>query len=186
MRLFVALDLPDDIRTQISAMQYGIPGAHWSLPENAHITLCFIGDRSEADMVDIGMALSRISAPAFDLQLEGLGVFGNHKRPRILWAAVKTNPALDHLQQKIVMALNKCAIPPEERRFKPHVTLARIHNAPYERVRSYLSDYGLFKSRTVSASDFTLFSSCLGHGGPHYEEEFIFDLETQLTPQDDL
>lgn len=177
MRLFVAIDLPEDFKQQLALLQFGIPDARWSKAEVAHITLNFLGDVNQADIMDIGLALGRIKAPAFDVQLEGVGVFGNAKRPRILWAGIRPTPELLFLQQKTAAALSRCGVKLEERRFKPHVTLARIHNAPYQRIRHYLTDHALFKSRPTLATCFTLFSSQLGHGGPHYEEEFTFDLE---------
>jgi 2'-5' RNA ligase len=182
MRLFVAIDLPEDFKQQIAVLQSGIPDAHWAKPDNAHITLNFLGEVNQADIMDVGLALGRIQAPNFEISLDSVGVFGNAKRPRILWAGVRATADLQFLQQKTTAALNRFGFKLEDRRFRPHVTLARVHNSPYERVRSYLTDHALFKSRTVMADCFTLFSSRLGHGGPHYEEEFIFDLEP--TPED--
>lgn len=181
MRLFVAIDLPEDFKQQIAALQSGIPDAHWSKPENAHITLSFLGEIAEADMVDIGVALGKITAPAFMLGLKGVGVFGNAKKPRILWAGVTANDELVHLQQKVAQVLTRAGVKLEDRRFRPHVTLARTHNSPYERVRDYLSQHALFKTRECMVEHFTLFSSQLGQGGPHYEKEFLFDLEPLYT-----
>ncbi len=177
MRLFVAIDLPEDFKQQIAVLQSGIPDAHWAKPNNAHITLNFLGEISQADMMDIGLVLGKIKSPNFELSLDSVGVFGNAKRPRILWAGVRASEELKFLQQKTTAALNRFGLKLEERRFRPHVTLARVHNSPYERIRAYLTDHALFKSRNITADCFTLFSSQLGHGGPHYEEEFIFDLE---------
>ena len=176
MRLFVAIDIPEELKQRIGALQGGLPDAHWSRPDLAHITLSFLGEVSEADMLDLGVALGKIISPNFTLKLEGVGVFGNTKRPRILWAGVEQSPALFHLQQKVTNVALKQGLQLEDRRFKPHITLARIHNTPYEKVRQYLSDHALFKSNPFAVDYFTLYSSQLGHGGPHYEEEFAFDL----------
>ncbi|MBE7636441.1 RNA 2',3'-cyclic phosphodiesterase [Sneathiella sp. P13V-1] len=181
MRLFVALDLPDDIKQQLGALQFGLQDAYWSKPENAHITLCFLGDLPEAEMIDLGVALGKINCPAFEVKIEGVGVFGNAKRPRILWAGVKQTPEITHLQQKIATIASRHGIKLEDRKFKPHITLGRVHNSPYDSVRGFLMDHGLFKTRPILMEYFTLFSSQLGHGGPHYEEEFIFDLEPLST-----
>ena len=177
MRLFVAIDLPKDFKQQIAMLHFGIPGAHWANPENAHVTLNFLGDIRQADVTDIALALGKIKAPAFEINMESVGVFGNAKRPRIVWAGIQAAPELLFLQQKTATALARCGVKLEERRFKPHVTLARVHSAPYERIRDYLTDHALFKSEPMLVDYFTLFSSRLGHGGPHYEEEFIYDLE---------
>ena len=176
MRLFVAIDLPEEFKQQIARIQSGIPDANWSRAEVAHITLNFLGEINQTDMMDIGLALGRISVPKFSIQLDSVDVFGNTKRPRILWAGINSTPELTLLQQKTTTALSRLGIKLEDRRFKPHVTLARIHRSPYERVRHYLTDHALLKSDQHEVSEFTLFSSQLGHGGPHYEEEFTFDL----------
>lgn len=176
MRLFVAIDLPEEFREQIARIQSGIPDAIWTKSNVSHITLNFLGEVNQADMIDIGLALGNISVPKFSIQLDSVYVFGNAKRPRILWAGIKSTPELILLQQKTTTAISRCGIKLEDRRFKPHVTLARIHRSPYERVRNYLTDHALLKSNPYEVSEFTLFSSQLGRGGPHYEEEFTFDL----------
>jgi len=179
MRLFVAVDLPEDIKQQIGSLHCGVPNARWTTPENAHVTLVFLGDIDAFDMTDIGLSLGRVQASSFELQIEGVGVFGNSKKPRLLWAGISTNPALHHLQHKITQALSSSGIKLEERRFKPHITLARVQKSSYARVRDYLSEYSLFKTRSFNVDHFSLYSSVLGQSGPHYTEEIIFDLEPQ-------
>jgi RNA 2',3'-cyclic 3'-phosphodiesterase len=181
MRLFVAIDLPQKFRQQIARIQSGIPDAIWSKSEVAHITLNFLGEVNQSDMIDIGLALGNISVPKFSIQLDSVDIFGNSKRPRILWAGINSTPELALLQQKTTTAISRCGVKLEDRRFKPHVTLARIHRSPYERVRNYLTDHALLKSPPHEVSEFTLFSSQLGRGGPHYEEEFTFDLTSSTT-----
>ncbi|WP_169566086.1 RNA 2',3'-cyclic phosphodiesterase [Sneathiella limimaris] len=177
MRLFVAIDLPEDFKQQIAALQSGIPDARWIPSQNAHVTLSFLGEINEADMVDIGLALSKIKAPSFLLELSGVGVFGNDKRPRILWIGVNGSPELLSLQSKVANTLTRCGVKLEDRRFRPHVTLARVYGSPYEKVRNHLSQHALFKTRCHLVEEFTLFSSHMGHGGSHYEKEISFDLE---------
>ncbi|MFT6557816.1 RNA 2',3'-cyclic phosphodiesterase [Sneathiella sp.] len=176
MRLFVALSLPEDVKRRIETLRGGIPDARWISSENAHLTLSFIGEIPEAEILDIGMALSRISHAAFDVTIENVGVFGNSRRPRILWAGIKSSPDLMSLQQKVVKNLALAGFKLEDRRFKPHITLARIHMSPYEKVRQYLSDNALFRIPPVQVDHFTLFSSHLAHTGAIYTEEMYFDL----------
>ncbi len=176
MRLFVALSLPDDIVKQVEALRGGIPDARWTPDGNAHLTLAFLGDVPEVELGDLSLALSRIQQERFDLQLETTGVFGNAKRPRLLWAGITPNEPLIRLQHKVVTTLSNAGYKLEERRFKPHVTLARVHMSPYEKIRQYLSDNALFKTRSFEIESFTLFSSHLAHTGAIYTEETIFDL----------
>jgi len=183
MRLFVALQLPEEIRQEISTLRGGIPDARWISDENAHITLAFIGDTPNADILDIGLALSRIKHPEFELHLDSVGVFGNSKRPRALWTGISLSDPLLLLQQKVAKTLNDIGIKLEDRKFKPHVTLARVHMSPYEKVRQYLSDNALFRTKSITIENFTLFSSHLAHSGAIYTEEMVLDLEAnELEP----
>ena len=176
MRLFVAVDLPDTIKKQLEALRHGIPDAKWVPEGNAHLTLAFLGEISDADLGDIGLALGRISHTSFDLKIRSVDVFGNARRPRVLWAGIQSNSDLEALQQKVCNALGQAGFSLEERRFRPHITLARIHMSPYERVRSFLTDHSLFCLPEFEISSFTLFSSHLAHSGAIYTEEFSFDL----------
>ncbi|VAW02968.1 2'-5' RNA ligase, partial [hydrothermal vent metagenome] len=99
-RLFVALSIPDAVRDALSTLQNGVDGARWRPPENFHITLAFIGEADRHQFNDAIDALSQIDAPAFDLTLAGAGSFGERK-PRALWAGVKSEPGLTHLQSKV-------------------------------------------------------------------------------------
>lgn len=182
MRLFVALPLPEDIQQRVARLRGGIPDARWIPEGNAHITLAFLGDMPDSEVPDIGAALGRIRYPAFQLQLEGVGVFGNNKRPRILWAGVAPSEPLSRLQMKVASALENMGLQLEDRKFKPHITLARIHLSPYERVRQYLSDTALFKTGPINIESFTLFSSHLAHSGAIHTKEMVFDLEEQSDP----
>ena len=176
MRLFVAIDLPPETKSDIGFLRGGIPDARWIAAENSHVTLAFIGEVQSPMMMDIPLALGRIKYPAFDLDIEGVGVFGSNKRPRILWAGVRPTPAINLLHQKVVTAIESVGAQVDDRRFRPHITLARVHNSPYEKVRHFLTDHALFRTNTIEVSSFTLFSSHLASSGAIYHEEVSFDL----------
>ncbi|MAL78528.1 MAG: RNA 2',3'-cyclic phosphodiesterase [Sneathiella sp.] len=181
MRLFVAIDLPAEIKANIGALRGGIPDARWIAAENAHVTLAFIGEVQGPMMMDISLALGRITYPAFDLNIEGVGVFGSNKRPRLLWAGVRPTPEICLLHQKIVTAIESTGARVDDRRFRPHVTLARVHKSPYEKVRHFLIDHALFKAPALSVENFSLFSSHLASSGAIYHEEVSFDLAAPVT-----
>jgi 2'-5' RNA ligase len=170
IRLFVALALPDDVAQSLSMLQSGVPGARWSMREQLHLTLRFIGEVDERDATDIDETLAAISAPRFALQLKGLGSFGG-KSPRALWAGVAANDALLHLQRKIESAIQRLGLAAEERKYTPHVTLARLRAAPPQRVMDYLADHGLYASAPFEVRDFALFSSRLTPNGSIYVVE---------------
>lgn len=189
MRLFIAIALPQQVKENIAVLRGGIPDARWISGDNFHITLAFIGDVQPPDLLDISAALEKLTHPAFYLDIEDVGVFGSNKRPRVLWAGVRNQETLTLLHQKIVTAIESIGIKIEDRRFRPHITLARVHKSPYEKVRSYLTDHALFKTKPVPVNSFSLFSSHLASSGALYNEEVIFDLdpvEVPLSPSSDF
>lgn len=175
IRLFVALALTDRVAQSLAALQSGVPGARWSTREQLHLTLRFIGDVDERDANGIDDALSVISAPRFVLELKGVGAFGG-KNPRALWAGIASNEAITHLQRKIESAIQRLGFPAEERKFTPHVTLARLRATPAGRVMDYLTDHALYASMPFEVNSFTLFSSRLTPNGSIYVAEREYPL----------
>lgn len=169
LRLFVALDLPADVRQRLAGLGGGVPGARWTEPEAMHLTLRFIGEVPEDQAAEIDVALAGVTAPAFGLVLDGVGVFGSGRNARVLWAGVERNEALAHLQAKVESALVRAGLPAEERRFSPHVTLARLKDAPQDRIGRFLSDRGLFRAGPFPVEHFTLYRSHLGKVAAVYE-----------------
>ncbi|CBS88165.1 RNA 2',3'-cyclic phosphodiesterase [Azospirillum lipoferum] len=169
LRLFVAIDLTEELRQRLAGLAGGVPGARWTESDNLHLTLRFIGEVPEDQAMDIDAALAEIRAPAFPLTLDGVGVYGSARRARVLWAGVERSEALAHLQAKVESALVRCGLPAEERKFSPHITLARLKDAPADRIGRFLSDRGLFRAGPMSVEHVTLYRSHLGNGGAVYE-----------------
>ena len=69
MRLFVALDLPWEVKRSLAAFAINLAGARWVPPQNMHLTLRFIGERKGGEAEEIDYALSRIQAREFSLVL---------------------------------------------------------------------------------------------------------------------
>lgn len=176
MRLFIALDLPGDLKQRLALLCGGIPGARWVPSENFHLTLRFIGEVGPTQAEEIDHTLAAIRAPAFELSLAGLGTFLKAGRPTALWVGADRNPALDHLQTKIETALRRAGFEPERRRFAPHVTLARLDNVAEARIAAFVMDKNLFRAAPVRMEHFTLFSSVLGRDGSVYTPEAEYDL----------
>lgn len=168
MRLFVALALPDGIVARLNLMCSGIPGARWVEPENMHITLRFIGEVEDSTAEEINFNLSQIEAPTFDLELHGLNTFGQGYKAHALWVGVTPTPELTHLQKKVDSAVVRAGVPREERKFTPHVTLARLNKPEIGRLQSFIEGNNLFRAGPYTVEDFTLFESQTGNGGPTY------------------
>lgn len=176
MRLFTALALPDEIARPLMLIQAGVPGARWQKREQLHLTLRFIGEVDGAEAAAIDDALAMVDAPGFTLELKGVGSFGG-KNPRDLWAGVAPNEALSHLNRKIESALQRIGLPPEPRKFTPHVTLARMRHAPAGVIADYLTDHALYASVPFSVEGFILYSSKLTTDGSIYRAEKAYRLQ---------
>lgn len=175
MRLFVALPLPDGVAESLLLMVGGIPGARWQRREQLHLTLRFIGEVDGRVAADVDDALAVLSAPGFTVALHGVGTFGG-RDPRQLWAAVRPNPALMHLQRKIETALQRIGLAAEPRKFTPHVTLAKLKASPREKVTDYLSAHALYTSTPFDIDAFGLYSSTLTPNGSLYRCERCYPL----------
>lgn len=176
LRLFVALVLPEPVRLRLSLLGGGVPGARWVPVENLHLTLRFVGEVDEGRSQDIDAALQSVRAPGFALILEGIGYFGPARAARSIHIGVRRNPALDHLYQKIESALVRSGCEPEGRKFSPHVTLARLRNAPGGRIAAFVAENNLVREGPIPIESFTLFSSFLSHSEPIYRAERVYPL----------
>jgi RNA 2',3'-cyclic 3'-phosphodiesterase len=175
-RLFTGLEIPSDLALDLSTLRGGLSGARWMEPENYHLTLRFIGDIDAATARDISGALEQIRRPPFTVTLEGLGSFGGD-RPRAIIVKAKPLGPLVELQAEQERLMRRIGIPPEPRKFTPHVTLARLRDASAEAVAAYLSARGFFLSRRFEATRFVLFSSRTSTGGGPYVVEAAYPLE---------
>jgi len=179
-RLFAALALPPALRTTLSFLRSGIPGARWVEPEALHITLRFIGEVDGHTESDVLGALQMIRARAITVGIEGVGQFGD-KKPHALWAGVKPAEPLARLAAKIEQTLQRAGLPPETRRYTPHITLARLKDSTPARVAQFLAENNLFRAEPFTATEFVLYSSHLGRQGAHYRVEAAFPLDPPLT-----
>jgi 2'-5' RNA ligase len=174
-RLFTALEIPRSAAMSLSLLRGGLPGARWIDVENYHITLRFIGDvdgRTADEVVD---RLDRIDRPEFSLTLNGIGSFGS-KKPHSIWAGVSSAPELHALQGEIERICQRIGLPPDPRKFTPHVTLARLKASRVEDVVHYLGGRGDFHTMPFRIGRFVLLSSRDSVGGGPYLTEEVFPL----------
>lgn len=167
LRLFVALQLPQEVRARLTGLMGGVPGARWQTDDQLHLTLRFIGEVHEDQAEDIDSALQQVRLAPFDVAVQGVGLFGTLKKPRILWAGLSPADPLVQLNQKIEGALGRAGVPPAERKYMPHITLARF-KGPVHRLDRFLSDYGDLFIPPWRVDHMTLFESHLAHTGAIY------------------
>jgi len=176
MRLFVAIDLPWEIRERLARLATGLPGARWVSNENLHMTLRFIGEVQPNQAEDIDLALQALRGRSFPLTLKGIGTHTRGGRDVALWLGVERTPGLEHLQAKIETALQRAGLPPERRRFLPHVSLARLDGFVEAKLAAYVQAHNLFRTEPMTIDHFTLFSSQLGKEASVYTAEVAFPL----------
>ncbi len=176
LRLFVGVGFPPELKLRLSLLCSGIPGARWVAADNLHLTLRFIGEASEDRAADIDAALSRVRARSFGLQLSGIGVFTPEK-PRLLWAGIEKDPQLSALHDKIEQALIRAGLPPEERKFSPHVTLARFRHPSLDRLRDFLVRHAQFRADPFPVTRFSLVASFQTKAGSIYEDQADYPLD---------
>jgi RNA 2',3'-cyclic 3'-phosphodiesterase len=174
-RLFTALEVPRNVALSLSLLRGGLPGARWIDVENYHITLRFIGDVDNRTADEIVDRLDRIDRPEFQASLTGIGSFGS-KKPHSVWAGISVSPELLALQAEIERICQRIGLPPDPRKFTPHVTLARLKNCRLDDVVHYLSGRGNFYTAPFNVSRFVLMSSKESVGGGPYLTEEIFSL----------
>lgn len=171
MRAFIAIPLPEFVREQLDEEQRVLrraacdesQGVTWARPEGIHLTLKFLGEIAPAQVGQIRGALGPLSAFApFSLEIKGLGCFPTCARPRVLWAGVAAPPGLYGLAAGVESALAPLGFSPEDRRFSPHLTLARLKiNSPYPWISAVVRDSALWTSGAWEVSEFCLFQSQL-------------------------
>jgi len=175
MRLFVGLALPQSLKDRLAPLMAGLPGARWVPPENLHLTLRFVGEVDEREAALLDEALITIERSPFELQVSGCGIFAQRRGPEAVWIGVTSTPPLVDLQAAVERAAVRAGLAPEEKRFRPHITLARLKDVPQPRLQAFVAGHNLFKD-TVRIEEFTLFSSKLGSGDPIYVEEAVYPL----------
>ena len=158
-----------------------MPGAHWQERDKLHVTLSFIGEVDGSVKAAIDDVLAGISAPGFTLQLHGVGQFGEGKRSRsrshALWAGMRPNAALEHLQRKVANAIRRVGTPSDGHKYTPHVTLARMRHSEPGKVVEWLTQHALYTGPEFEAGAFDLYSSKLTSDGSLYRLEQSYPLQ---------
>ena len=165
MRLFVGLSLPGDVRTQLGRLERGIPLARWVPFESMHITLAFIGEVSGAKAQEIAVELGGIRGRRFPVSIRGVGHFGPSHQPRSLWAGVELSEPLKQLRASVLRRLEQIEVVLQRRRFRPHVTLARLRGEAGHHFANFVSEHSPLRISDFTVTTVDLFSSHLSAEG---------------------
>ncbi|MCU1334979.1 MAG: 2-5 ligase [Bryobacterales bacterium] len=167
LRLFTAIDIPPDVKTRLAALLdrlRPLAKLHWIPLEKLHITTKFIGEWPEERLDDLKRALSAItnSAPV-EIAIRRLGWLPNPRSARVLYAGVEAGEALTALAADTERAMQGIGVAPDDRIYRPHVTLARTRKTvPLDTLRPTLAEIELSPIGSYTASSFALYLSTGG------------------------
>jgi 2'-5' RNA ligase len=170
LRLFIAVDLPDEIQSDVEALMGNVRGARWVNPRQLHITLRFLGETPEATLPALRDGLARVKRDGFTLQLRSAGVFPpsgprhSRRRPRVLWLGIEPAKDLVSLKRAVDVALAGSSAA-EEQPFSPHLTLARFPRPPDHTLADFLAKYRDYRSPVWPVTEFRLYQSTLRRDG---------------------
>jgi RNA 2',3'-cyclic 3'-phosphodiesterase len=196
MRIFIGIDLDPEVRTRIERFIEGVerfaPDARWARPESLHITLKFIGEQPPERVEAITERLRRVESSAFEIRAGGYGFFPTAKAPRVFWIGIHAGPQLAKLAESIDTTVAEVGIPPEERPYSPHLTLARAGagrrsgspkwrkgdgpNATFAVLEKRLAAMGELDFGKMTAREFILYHSQLSPKGSKYSKLQRFPL----------
>ena len=176
IRAFICFKLPKRIILSIRELQESIKDSglkiRWVKAENIHLTIKFIGDICWSDIDDIGLAIKETAGDFAPLLLsaQGLGVFPNLKRPRVIWTGLSGQiEEFIGLQKILDKKLRLIGFPKEKRPFKGHLTIGRVKGRLDSRKLSeFMNQFNKFETKQCSCDRIFLMQSELKPSGPIY------------------
>lgn len=174
MRVFLALDIPDEVRQSISEVSKKLaracPQARWARVEGLHVTLKFIGETTPemVERIKASLATVRSEMPV-EMSFRGAGFFPNERHPRVFWVGIAATPNLAELAADVERRLEPLGIPREQRPFRPHLTLARFQSEEgLAGLREVLGSLGALEFGATRTGELYLYQSRLKPGGAEY------------------
>lgn len=183
-RIFLAIPLSEESKLQLSqkvkSMQHDLPFQNWVHEEDYHVTLHFLGECTEQQVDEVITLLQNTPTPVsdFTLRIGNWGTFGRENQPRILWTGfVDLSPSLIQHQRHIIHLLSPIGFPPDNRPYRPHITVARKYQL--ENFSEGLLDPFRMGSPFIewNVSEYALYESNLGKK-PMYEVITRFPLQS--------
>ncbi|WP_347330727.1 RNA 2',3'-cyclic phosphodiesterase [Marinimicrobium locisalis] len=168
MRVFLGIELPEDVKQSLQSLPKQPSEARWQTNEQLHLTLNFIG---EVDNDTLETLRHRLQSPPLEpvsLRLKGVNVFGSPKHPKALWAMVEPAALLQHWHHTLRDRLEAVGLEQDDRDFQPHVTLARFGRKAVS-VEEFLKANEEYLSPSFTAEKLCLFASHLSDEGARYE-----------------
>lgn len=176
-RTFLAIDIGHALRSSLSRLMEGleqtVEGVKWVTPENLHVTLLFLGEVDQRDLLGVCRAADRVASEQaeFTLSVEGLGCFPNERRPRVLWAGIAKGA------EEIVGLHDALEIPlldlgcyrREARKYSPHLTLGRLAGEDASAgLTTELRQKKAWSAGQTTVKELHVMASVLTPSGPEY------------------
>ncbi len=186
MRSFIAIDLPERVKSAISELQQELKKCkadiRWVKPDNIHLTLKFLGDTDEKILDRIVEATKAVCSgySGFNLEIKSVGVFPDMRAPRVLWVGISDNDSLSGLQKSIEDGLAKLWFTPEKRRFRPHLTLGRFRSSSgKEGLYDKIEEHKNLSLGSMEVESLFLIKSELTPSGAEYTKIAGIDLKNE-------
>jgi len=151
----------------------------WIDSNNLHLTLRFLGETNNVQVVEIIELLESISKrfQPFQFELKGVAVFRNKTQPRVLYLSVENDLMLKQLANEILEKLESLGFKGDENTFNPHLTLGRIKFIQNkDGFYSLVNKFGDMKIQQVTVSEIIFYQSILSSDGPTYKPINIVNL----------
>jgi len=190
VRTFVAIYPSSAALVQLESAQMQLrslvaaEAVRWTIPDQIHLTLQFLGYIKGDLLGEFQSALERIAneTGCFQIRAETIGCFPGAKRPRIIWAGLAGElDSLQTLRQKLDIAFDELGYVPEERKFHPHLTIGRVANLKNSDARLLAKEILKFESTQFGewqVREIHLMQSVLSPKGAKYHVLKTFPLKT--------
>ena len=174
-RIFIGISLPDDVKKRLNQriLKWKELPVKWSLPDNFHVTLSFLGFVDDESLADICLAVQEAAQnfESFDVDFEGIGLGPDPEDPKMVWLFGGANEELRRLQTEIEKSLD--IFVNDKKEFKPHITLGKIDKAKWKalaerpeikeniRISIPVENVDIFESKIEKGrTRFTVLESC--------------------------
>lgn len=166
-RIFFGVEIPAEIKERLLQARAEVSGASWQSVEQLHLTLLFLGNIGKERLLVVREAAHNIVFTAFNLNIVGLGCFGQSYAPKYLWAGVQSESPVISLHSAIKNQVESLGIYTERHAYCPHITLARFKREPGS-VEHLLGEYCELLFGSFQVDEFVLFESQQGSAGSIY------------------
>lgn len=170
IRLFIALNLPETVISQIINLEKNMTGVHWLNPNTFHTTLVFCGNVNIYLYRQIKRQLKNIYFEPFSLRVNKFEIFRSpNRKPHKLVAVIEPDQKLIDLQYEINSTISM--LHPKlimQTRYQPHISVAKLENIDFDEVQMWTKENENVLDEEFEVEHFSLFSSKLTNSGLAY------------------